>query len=65
MQVIETEIPDVKVLVPKKFGDHRGFFSEVYSRKALAAVGITAEFVQDRLASIPTVEKTRRKRDSA
>ena len=26
---------------------------------------ITAEFVQDRLASIPTVEKTRRKRDSA
>jgi dTDP-4-dehydrorhamnose 3,5-epimerase len=47
MQVIETEIPDVKVLVPKKFGDHRGFFSEVYSRKALAAVGITAEFVQD------------------
>ena len=26
---------------------------------------VTAEFVQDRLAAIPTVEKTRRKRDSA
>jgi dTDP-4-dehydrorhamnose 3,5-epimerase-like enzyme len=26
MECIPTEIPDVKVLVPKKFGDHRGFF---------------------------------------
>ena len=25
----------VKMITPKKFGDHRGFFSEVYSRKAL------------------------------
>src|SRR5687768_977315 len=47
MQVIETPIPAVKVLVPKKFGDHRGFFSEIYSRKAFAAAGITADFVQD------------------
>ena len=47
MQVIETTIPDVKVLVPKQFKDHRGFFSEVYSRKALRDVGIDCEFVQD------------------
>ena len=47
MQLIETSIPAVKVLVPKKFGDHRGFFSEIYSRKAFAAAGITADFVQD------------------
>lgn len=47
MQVIETAIADVKVLVPKQFRDHRGFFSEVYSRKALAAAGIDREFVQD------------------
>jgi len=47
MQLIETEIPAVKVLVPKKFGDHRGFFSEVYSDKLLAGLGITARFVQD------------------
>jgi dTDP-4-dehydrorhamnose 3,5-epimerase len=47
MQVIETDIPAVKLLVPKKFGDHRGFFSEVYSRRALVDVGIAAEFVQD------------------
>jgi len=47
MQVIETAIPDVKVLVPKQFKDHRGFFSEVYSRKALKELGIGCEFVQD------------------
>src|SRR5678816_2227132 len=47
MHVIETAIPDVKVLVPKQFKDHRGFFSEVYSRKALNELGIGCEFVQD------------------
>jgi dTDP-4-dehydrorhamnose 3,5-epimerase len=47
MQLIETELPDVKILVPKKHGDHRGFFSEVYSRPALREAGIDVEFVQD------------------
>ena len=47
MQVIETAIPDVKLLVPKQFKDHRGFFSEVYSRKALTDLGITSDFLQD------------------
>jgi dTDP-4-dehydrorhamnose 3,5-epimerase len=42
------EIPEVKILSPKKFGDHRGFFSETYSRKALRELsGIDVEFVQD------------------
>jgi len=27
MLVTETNIPDVKLLTPKKFGDERGFFS--------------------------------------
>lgn len=47
MQVIETAIPEVKILVPKQFKDHRGFFSEVYSRKALLDIGIRQEFIQD------------------
>lgn len=47
MQVIPTEIPDVKILVPKKFGDHRGFFSETFNQKFLADQGIEARFVQD------------------
>jgi dTDP-4-dehydrorhamnose 3,5-epimerase len=47
MKVIDTEIPEVKLFYPKKFGDHRGFFSETYSRKAFAQAGVGAEFVQD------------------
>ncbi|MGR3566500.1 dTDP-4-dehydrorhamnose 3,5-epimerase [Pseudooceanicola sp.] len=47
MQIEETAIPGVKILTPRRFGDHRGFFSESYSRKALAAAGIDVEFVQD------------------
>lgn len=44
---VETRIPDVKVLVPGKFGDHRGFFSETYNKRALAGIGIDLDFVQD------------------
>ena len=47
MQVIPTEIPDVRILLPRQFKDHRGFFSEVYSTKLLNEAGITATFVQD------------------
>lgn len=48
MQLIPTEIPDVKVLATKKFGDARGFFSETYSRKVLRELaGLDVEFVQD------------------
>ena len=36
--------------MPRKFGDALGFFSEVYSRRALAEVGIALEFVQDNQA---------------
>lgn len=47
MQMERLAIPDVLVLTPKKFGDHRGFFSEVYSQPALEAAGIELSFVQD------------------
>src|SRR5947207_3051349 len=47
MQVIDTAIPDVKLLVPARHGDHRGFFSEVYSRQAMGEIGIDTDFVQD------------------
>lgn len=42
-----TALPDVKIIQPKRFGDHRGFFSETYSRSAFAEAGITLDFVQD------------------
>ena len=51
MEFRELSIPKVKVLIPEKHGDRRGFFSEVYSRKALAAAGIDFEFVQDNHSS--------------
>lgn len=47
MQILPTEIPDVLVIEPKVFGDERGFFYESYNRKAMANLGLQAEFVQD------------------
>lgn len=55
MDIVETEIPDVKVLTPKKFGDNRGFFSEVYSKRLLADAGVDLEFVQDNHSLSATV----------
>lgn len=40
-------LPAVRLIVPDRFGDDRGFFSESYSRRTLADAGIEDEFVQD------------------
>jgi len=48
MNVIETDIPDVKIIEPKVFGDERGFFFESYNTAAFnAAIGREVQFVQD------------------
>jgi dTDP-4-dehydrorhamnose 3,5-epimerase len=47
MQITPTEIPAVFEITPKKFGDHRGFFSEVFKRSALRDADIDIDFVQD------------------
>lgn len=47
MEVIETRLPGVVMVTPRRFGDPRGFFSEVYNRRAYAEHGIGVEFVQD------------------
>ena len=47
MQVEHLNIPEVRLLSPRKHGDRRGFFSETYNRKALAVIGIDTDFVQD------------------
>jgi dTDP-4-dehydrorhamnose 3,5-epimerase len=47
MEVIETEIPDVKIVVPDVFRDARGYFVETYNAERYAKAGITAHFVQD------------------
>lgn len=47
MQVESLAIPDVKVITPRRFGDHRGFFSETYSKPAFEAAGFVLDFIQD------------------
>lgn len=47
MKATPLAIPDLLLVEPAKHGDARGFFSEVWSRRALEACGITADFVQD------------------
>jgi dTDP-4-dehydrorhamnose 3,5-epimerase len=45
--ITSLSIPDVKLVVPDRFADDRGFFSETYNRQAFAAGGVADEFVQD------------------
>ncbi|MGI1662081.1 dTDP-4-dehydrorhamnose 3,5-epimerase [Palleronia sp. KMU-117] len=47
MQVEQTALDGVLILTPRRFGDDRGWFSEVWNRRALTKAGITADFVQD------------------
>lgn len=46
-RVEKAEIPAIKIVTVKKFGDRRGFFSEVYARRAFAEAGIDLDFLQD------------------
>jgi dTDP-4-dehydrorhamnose 3,5-epimerase len=47
MQVIDTKLPEVKIVVPRRVGDTRGFFSEVWNARDFTALRIGAAFVQD------------------
>ncbi|MDB2407705.1 dTDP-4-dehydrorhamnose 3,5-epimerase [Jannaschia sp.] len=47
MQITATALPGVKLIVPARHGDARGFFSESWSRAGLAEHGIDIDFVQD------------------
>lgn len=47
MEIIELDIPGVKILRPKYFEDFRGYYCETYSARTLKAFGIETEFVQD------------------
>ena len=48
MNVIETELPGVKIIEPRVHGDARGFFVETFQARRYAdAAGITLPFVQD------------------
>ncbi|MEZ8125994.1 dTDP-4-dehydrorhamnose 3,5-epimerase [Vibrio splendidus] len=49
MKVINTRIPDVKIIEPSVFGDERGFFMETWNQKQFEELvtGKPTQFVQD------------------
>ncbi|GMM89475.1 dTDP-4-dehydrorhamnose 3,5-epimerase [Vibrio fortis] len=49
MKVIDTRIPDVKIIEPSVFGDERGFFMETWNQKQFEdqVTGKPTKFVQD------------------
>lgn len=47
MKLIDTLIPDVKIIEPRVFGDARGFFMETWNAETFSALGLDLSFVQD------------------
>ncbi len=47
MDVVSLDIPEVKIITPRRFSDDRGFFCETYNARAFKAAGVEADFVQD------------------
>jgi len=47
LEVTPLDLPGALVIAPKRFGDHRGFFSEVFNARRYAEIGIAETFVQD------------------
>lgn len=47
MEILNTNLNDVKIICPSAHGDHRGFFMESYNEQVLGTCGIDFRFVQD------------------
>lgn len=47
LSVEPTALPEVKILTPRRFGDHRGFFAESWNRARMAEQGLDVDWVQD------------------
>jgi dTDP-4-dehydrorhamnose 3,5-epimerase len=47
MEVIETPLRDVKIIRPRRFGDDRGWFTEIFNQQAFTAAGLPGHFKQD------------------
>jgi dTDP-4-dehydrorhamnose 3,5-epimerase len=50
MKVISTALAEVKIYLPKRHVDGRGYFSEWYNARDLAAAGLHRQFLQDNIA---------------
>jgi dTDP-4-dehydrorhamnose 3,5-epimerase len=47
LEISATVLPEVKILVPRRFGDARGHFFESWNRARMQAAGLDLDFVQD------------------
>lgn len=47
LEIENLDLAGVKKIVPARFGDDRGFFSEVYNQRVFGEAGINDVFVQD------------------
>lgn len=47
MKITELQIPGLLLIIPKRFEDPRGYFTELYSEKTLRDAGVSVSFVQD------------------
>ena len=47
MEILETAIPEVKIVVPKVFGDARGYFFESWNAGKYTEAGIDCKWMQD------------------
>lgn len=47
MKVLDTKLQDVKIIETDVFGDHRGFFTENYTKEKFEAAGLDYNFIQD------------------
>lgn len=47
MNLIKTDIEDIIIIESKVFGDHRGWFTETYTKLKFEELGINIEFIQD------------------
>lgn len=47
MQIVDTAIPEVKIIEPRVFQDERGFFLESWNAEAFRSQGLDVDFVQD------------------
>ena len=47
MQVLETSLAGVKLIQPRRFGDERGWFTEVFNAKTFESEALPVNFVQD------------------
>ena len=50
MKVIATALPEIKVYLPKRHADGRGYFCEWYNARDLAAAGLDRAFLQDNVS---------------